>query len=255
VRLIFIDEAGLSNPEQEPFLVVGAVIVHADQKLIAVQRHLDRLVRHHIPREYQDDFVFHATHIFNGGGKVFKRAEKDDPNPEWPLERRLKIATDLAAIPAKFQLPVTFGFVNRAEWPRAFTLPDGFKQRDKEAWCHASGFLVCAIQVDLWMRSNANDEICLLVVEDNDNSRRVLREAQRHHQGKNLPGLPKEARRIFPLRKIKQDPLFEPKRKSSVLQVADFCTYVFKRILMNPSDERYAPFYDAFRRQVILSSW
>jgi hypothetical protein len=66
VRLIFIDEAGLSNPEQEPFLVVGAVIVHADQKLIAVQRHLDRLVRHHIPREYQDDFVFHATPLVSG---------------------------------------------------------------------------------------------------------------------------------------------------------------------------------------------
>src|SRR5438874_380349 len=44
VRLVFLDEAGTSNPEHEPYLVVAAVIVDADKKLIAVQAHLDSLV-------------------------------------------------------------------------------------------------------------------------------------------------------------------------------------------------------------------
>jgi hypothetical protein len=86
VRLVFLDEAGTSNPEHEPYLVVAAVIVDADKKLIAAQKYLDELVTRHIPLRHQDGFVFHATHIFNGGGKIFKRGSRNDQNPEWPLE-------------------------------------------------------------------------------------------------------------------------------------------------------------------------
>jgi 2'-5' RNA ligase len=74
VRLVYADEAGLANPKHEPHLVVASVIVDADRKLIAVQRHLDRLVERHIPPEHQSDFVFHATELFNGGGKVLQKS-------------------------------------------------------------------------------------------------------------------------------------------------------------------------------------
>jgi hypothetical protein len=62
--------------------------------------------------EYQDNFVFHASHLFNGGGRVFAR-----DNPDWPLQKRLLIADELAAIPAKFRLPLAMTFVERAKFP------------------------------------------------------------------------------------------------------------------------------------------
>ena len=72
VRLVYVDEAGISNPKQEPFLVVAAVIVDGDRQLRGVMRQLDKIVDRHIPQGHQTDFVFHATELFNGGGKVFK---------------------------------------------------------------------------------------------------------------------------------------------------------------------------------------
>lgn len=95
LRLVYIDEAGISNPKQEPFLVVAGVIVHADQKLNAIERHLEHILERHIPARQRDGFVFHATELFNGGGKVFRRQKSDVIGPvEWPLERRLKIVTN-----------------------------------------------------------------------------------------------------------------------------------------------------------------
>src|SRR5436190_43243 len=107
VYLAYIDEAGISNPQHEPFLVVAGVIVHADKKQLAVSRHLDRLVRRFIPPDKQDGFVFHATEIFGGVGKLFNRED-------WPLPKRLEIADALAAIPASFGLPIVYGAVERA---------------------------------------------------------------------------------------------------------------------------------------------
>jgi hypothetical protein len=163
----------------------------------------------------------------------------------------LQIAADLAAIPGKFDLPIVFGAVDRGKWPQQFPLPEGIQPKERDALCHACGFYSCAIKIEQWMRRNTRDEVCLLVIEDNHNSRFILREAQRHFQGKH-PGTSNPPGQPFPLGTIKQDPLFEPKQKSSLLQVADFCAYVLKRMFMNPTDPRYAPFYLAIGKQVDL---
>ena len=66
-------------------------------------------MRRHIPAEHHDGFVFSAKHLFNGDNKVFKR---DDP--DWPLERRLKIADEIASTATKFALPIALGWVERS---------------------------------------------------------------------------------------------------------------------------------------------
>jgi hypothetical protein len=43
---------------------------------------------------------------------------------EWPLERRLKVANDLAAVPKKFRLPLAFGWVPRAKFPYYTPFPN-----------------------------------------------------------------------------------------------------------------------------------
>jgi hypothetical protein len=177
--------------------------------------------------------------------RSFKRADRDDPNPEWPLSRRLEIARDLAAIPEKFKLPIALGWVERDAWPQTFEIPEDTKPHEKLAWCHVGAYMCCALQVDNWMRKNTNNEVCLMIVEDNDNSRALIRNNHRYHQDRTKI-LDESVRRSFPFRTIKQDPLFEPKSKSSPLQIADFCAYVWKQMLMNSTD----PLYGQFRKQV-----
>jgi hypothetical protein len=244
MRLVYVDEAGIGNPAHEPFLVVAAVLVHADNTLTAVERHLDRLVERHIPEPLRDGFVFHATEIFNGG-KVLKREE-------WPIERRLAIARDLAAIPKKFGLNIAIGFVERATFPQMFDFGTEFTKGEQAVAAHVTAFVQCSIFVERWMRRHAPQEVCMMIVEDNDQARSTIRELQSAYQ-KSQAFDPEDARSqlYLPFRKIKEDPLFQRKRKSSVLQVADFCAYVSKRVVMN--DDHYWEYYQAFKEKIVLA--
>ena len=81
--------------------------------------------------------------------------------------------------------------------------------------------------------------------------RNFITDVQRFHQSKKFAEtMDEETRKHFPLRKIKEDPLFQPKRQSHPLIFADFCAYVWKRVLMG--DTRYDRFFNPFRKQVIF---
>lgn len=240
VRLVYMDEAGIS--QHEPFTVVSAVIVHGDSALNAVENHLDRLVERHIPSHQREGFIFQAKHLFGGVPGAEKPFGRD--NPEWTLERRLGIARDLAAIPAKFKLPVAYGWVKKADFPSTFELPVGTPIKELLTAGHVCSFMSCAMMVEHWMRYNARDENCLLVVENNDQAKKMINDVQVYHQNRQIGAmLDDEARKHFPLKKIKETPLFQDKRPRSALQVADFCAYVFKRFLMN--DKRYSSYVEA----------
>jgi hypothetical protein len=171
VRLVYVDEAGISDKKQEPFLVVAAVIVDADKQLVALERHLDKIVSRHIPQEHQETFVFHASHLFNEGGKVFVR-----DNPDWPLQKRLAIADELAAIPARFRLPLTMTWIERANLKSDEEYRSIHTDAQKTLAAHVAAFIACSAQVEQWMRRKTNGEICMMIVEDNDNARRFIRQ-------------------------------------------------------------------------------
>jgi hypothetical protein len=219
VRLVYIDEAGISNPAQEPFLVVAGHIVHADHTLNGVENQLERIVERYIPVEYRQEYVLSAKHLFNGGDKVFDRRK-------WPLESRLKIADEIMGMPRKFSLPIALGFVERASFPRTFELPEGMPEKEKTIAAHVSAFMTCAMVVEHWMRERTKNENCLLIVENNDQAKKMMADVQRHHQNRWLAVDEKESRH-FPLRKIREDPLFQPKRPTSALILADFITKKF----------------------------
>jgi len=66
VRLIYMDEAGVGDPQAEPILVVGAALVNADRHAKHLEEALRRVREKHCPGAPKN-FVFHATHIFSGG--------------------------------------------------------------------------------------------------------------------------------------------------------------------------------------------
>jgi hypothetical protein len=245
VRLVYVDEAGLSNAAQEPFLTVGGVIVRADDGLIPLEKALDALVEAWIPPEHQDGFVFHAKDLFNGGGKVFHR---DDPR--WPLSRRLELADELAALPARHSLTLTLGVVFKAEHPK----PEGRSAREWLTFLHGLAFLSGAIVAESWLRAECPGEVCMILAEDNDQARSMIRDLIRMNQDpKGISAFSDKYAHLFPLTRIKEDPLFQPKRSSSVLQLADFWAYVAKKRFMK--DPRYARFIEPMWPQVAPAVW
>jgi hypothetical protein len=49
VRLTDFDDAGLFNKKQEPFIVIGGYIVHADCQLEALERAIRKVAADYIP--------------------------------------------------------------------------------------------------------------------------------------------------------------------------------------------------------------
>jgi hypothetical protein len=240
VRLVYMDEAGISV--NEPWTVVSGIIVDADRQLVAIERRLNALVEKWISDEHRENFVFHAADLFNGGGPVFDRRSVE-------LSKRLQIADDLARIPLQFDLPLAFGMRRRANPPEPPEFFAAMSEEERRAFPHVMAFVTCSMHIDHWMRQQASNEICLLIVEDNQEVRSVLRQTQKNLQsGAWVGNLDLRHSAHFPFRKIKEDPLFQPKRSSSVLQIADFCAYVYKRILT--SDARYERFFDPMRHQI-----
>ena len=244
MRLVYSDETGISRPDQEKFCVVSSAIVHPDRDLVAIERHIQKLVAKHIPEEHHDGFSFHAKEIFHGG-KIIKRND-----PEWPAERRFAIADDLAAIPRKFNLPLAFGWIDYSTFPQTFELPPGTSPNEVILAAHVSAYMTSAMLVEHWMRQNAPNEVCMMIVEDNDRARKLILDTHRYHQDKTIEKiLAPEARVHFPFRKIKEDPVFQPKKSSSPLQIVDFCAYVFRRFLMQ--DRHNDRFAEPLWQQVI----
>jgi hypothetical protein len=158
MRLAYLDEAGISNPAHEPYLVVAGVLIEADRDWRKIAAHLRKVAIKHLPREDVEGFVFHATDIFHGSG-YFDRAK-------WPNEKRRKILADLSAIPSLFDLPIVAGYMPR-QIARNFYLN---KQPTLRAstianLIHAEALIRAAVSIDKWLRKVAPDEVAMLVVE------------------------------------------------------------------------------------------
>jgi Protein of unknown function (DUF3800) len=238
VRLVYMDEAGISKASEEPFVVVAGVVVHADTKLNGVEAALEGILRRNIPERLRDGFVFSAKEVFNGGKTLQRMKDQDFIGPhEWPLQRRLAIAEEIVDLPRKFQLPIAIGFVERATVREDLDLPD-VPESEITLAAHVSAFMSCAIMTEHWMRTATTNENCMLVVENNEDAKKMIGEVQRYHQDKRIEAILDDVtRRHFPLRKIKEDPAFQPKKQNHPLILADFCAYLFKKYLMK--DERY----------------
>lgn len=260
VRLVYLDEAGLSRSSEEPFLVVAGAIVHADHKLTAIERHLDIIASRNIRRGLLDDgFVFHAHELFNGRGKVFNQQKADFIGPiEWPRERRWSLADDLAKIPAKFDLPIAVSFIDKEDFAHNYGVINPQSAAETIVLQHTLAFVQTSMMIEQWMRANTSNEVCILIAEDNDNARRMIRGAQNFYQDPKKVatlrdyGTPEVAMHL-PFRKIKEDPLFQPKKRSHPMIISDFCAYVLKKVLMG--DEKYNRFFAPWRKNLTSFDW
>jgi hypothetical protein len=251
VRLIYVDEAGISNLTQEPFLVVAGVVVDADRQFKLVEAHLDELVDKHISKESHDGFAFHAMEIFHGTRRFDRNI--------WPFEKRLEILDDLAAIPRKFDLPVCYGITNRVILPK--NLPDA-SPTHLAGVAHANALFKCALQAELILRATAEKEVGMLIAEDRDQVRKMLKSSYALLRGRVTDEYKAAVDfdsvrvgafgKLIPLERIVETIHFAQKSESSLLQVADLCAFAIKRDLMKSSHSDRL--YNAIRDQIIFRS-
>jgi hypothetical protein len=246
-RFVYLDESGVSNKKQEPWLVVAGVIVHGDHQLNKLYDEIEAVVKQHIPKDKQQEIVIHAADVYGGFGKHFDKRK----NPEWKdAEKRHAILHDLAKIPKKVGLQVTTGWVERASFPKVATpQPEDLIEPRATLVAHVTAYISCLIEVDHWMRQNAKSENCLVIVEDNKDARALIRETHISHQSKALAAqLTPEQRQYFPFERIREDPAFQNKKPVHPLVLADFVAFVMKRFLMK--DDWIKPFFAPWRKNL-----
>lgn len=133
VRLVYLDESGISV--HEPILVVAGVFIHADTQWVPVGRHVSSLVEKYVPAHQREGFIFHASQMYHGSGPVFDRNK-------YPVEKSREALHELLAIPAKFGLPVSFGFLDKRDQHDPLTTKA--ERRESASLNHGLVFTLCA---------------------------------------------------------------------------------------------------------------
>jgi hypothetical protein len=80
VRLVYLDEAGISNPAHEPWLVVAGIVINADKQFKLIESYLDELVKKHIPQEKRPDSHFMRWSFFTATRasiEIFGHSKRD----------------------------------------------------------------------------------------------------------------------------------------------------------------------------------
>ena len=234
MRIVYLDESGTSRGARAT--VVAGGMIDADNQLIAVEEHMERLVERYIPEDDRGDFFFHATNIWSAT-KYFKDRDL------WPLERRLEILHDLVEIPQKLDIPVVFGHCPRDE---RITVPSDFTMDEKhrDVVVHSIAFFECAKVVEKLMREFWPDEVALLIAEDRPEVRDTVRYVHSWMRSGKALGH-RDAGEYLPLSHIRDTVHWAGKRQSRHLQLADICAFVIRGHL--DEHPRNPPLYSKLR--------
>lgn len=243
VRKVYLDESGIGDATNEPVAVVSAVIVPVDRTTRLVRQYLTDMVAQHIPEQLQPGFRFHAMDLFQGGSL----------REHIPRERRYEILEELCSIPERFGLPITFGYCDRAgveDSLRKISPTQALKtltqeRRESAAYVHAMAAYNCVMQVEIFMRFDAEpDEYAQLIFEDNSGSRSVIKRLLELMKQRRLMLEMNESLNLLdapalPIIRIDEEHFFATKKESLLLQLADTCAYILRRKLANKECERF----------------
>jgi hypothetical protein len=250
VRVTFLDEAGVSNPKEEPFQVVAGIMVDPDRHYGALDARLRDLAEECFPPKRSDvlaqvrslghPFIFHAKDVWHGSG-VFPR--KDTVN--WPRAKRLKIFEALSKNPEKFSLNIVWAAVDR----QAFLASDDAKSlrhKDREGCLHAFAYFHTLRKIDSWMIENAPREYTSLYAEDRREVKSYIELVHTMCVDRSVDET--AHRNAFSSTHIMEPVAFVPKHRAAVLQVADHCAFIIKRKLQGCKD--IGPYFENIRPMI-----
>lgn len=171
VRIAYLDEAGIGDPAQEPFVVVAGIVLHGDKQWRLLEERLADMIERHIKPDRREGAYFHAKDIYHGT-KAFHR-------DVYTKDERFAMLDELVSLPRELGFPIVHAAVPRAEVHRDH--PTFSKQQVVEH-AHTMAFTVCLMQVEKFMRewpSVEGGEVCSIVVEDHKDMRKALKQVSR----------------------------------------------------------------------------
>jgi len=240
VRIAYLDEAGISNPAHEPYLVVAGIILHADEHWRPIEEHMRAIGQRYLPDQPKP--LFHAKDIFHGIG-AFDRQK-------WPRERRWELLLELCEIPKKFEIPVVFSWHHRERHRQEIlkTTPNATVEHTHLV-THADVFVKAAMAIEGWMRLGPNrSESVMIIAEDTPKVKQGIKAIHAGYTDRfKTVGL--ENMKLFHSNHIVDTVHFAGKRDSMPLQIADACAFMIKRHLMEKEDS--VNFFAAMRPQIV----
>ncbi len=158
----------------------------------------------------------------------------------WTRDRRMMVLRDLARIPSKLDLPIVHEYYARTQFDDARN-KDGSRPSEYEisVATHSSAFAGCELRIDEYMMACFPTEVAQLVAENNDQSKRMIRDVHQAFRNPHLnPGIIPNNR--LPLKHIRGSIHFADKNEFAPLQIADLCAFIIRgRMNKNPRHEPY----------------
>jgi hypothetical protein len=232
VRIAYFDEAGTASETQEPFTVVGGVLLQGDTQWHPLEVHLQKLIGSYVPKELQPNFVFHGTHLFSDHPKFRQLI---------PAESRFQLLRELLGVIVKFDLPVSYGAVTRSILTKA--LPQ-WKQKRRTSFGHQLAFTLCAMGFQGWFNREASDEVAICVADRIEQTQLSLKQDFAFLRTRGLPASP-----LLTLFNFVDALHFAASEESFGLQLADVVSFVIKRHLMGKADSD--EFYTLIEKQIV----
>ena len=247
MRMVYLDELGTGDPKREPFVIVAAVIVHADKQWKAIGKYLADLAEAVVPPEKKRVFkAFHANELYSGG-RIFER-KPGQHGVWWP------VLENLLSVPRKFDLPISFGFTKRAWFEPGSDHHDALiaAKIPPIAGAQMAAFTMATVGVEHWMKRMAGaDEVAQMVMENNPHAQKFISETHRVIANPKLRValLKPREREVVDISRIMSPIYFQDKIDSSVLQIADACAWAIRRRISRERDSER--FYTPVRGQFI----
>jgi hypothetical protein len=146
---------------------VAGVIVHGDKQWRRVEAHLEQMAETYATGNRRHDFYFHAYELLSGTRRFHKSV--------WPLATRLQILDELVAIPRIFDLPIFHCSIDRVS--ASVYIEERCGTVAFERAVHAYAQFFCSLQIEVYLKTITPDEVALLIAEDREQVRKMLRHA------------------------------------------------------------------------------
>ncbi|MBS0422790.1 MAG: DUF3800 domain-containing protein [Proteobacteria bacterium] len=159
MRIIYMDEAGTSGSPTDPVAVIVGVIVHEKTQWVHA-RNLVRRVRFLVPAALRNNFIFHATDIWNS----------HELRESMSVAEREAVMDYMLSIPRAVGLSVAYGVVIKSRSMGAPNMPFNKTQQ-----AHLVAFIGCVEAMEEFMAKIAfPGENARIIAEDVPDMRQTL---------------------------------------------------------------------------------
>jgi hypothetical protein len=237
MHVAYLDEAGIGSVDHEPVVVAG-VIIHAAAQWKTAERRLKEIADKYILDADRKDFVaFHAKDIWHESPKF--------PRDRYNGETRENILQELCSLIGDLDLTVVFGALEKKDLSDSEPYKN-LNRHDLAIMLQAMASTMCTLAIETYMRTHhAVDELVMIVYENNDNAKALVRALHNLLRGPQDPlaGSIQEAAewaQVTPLKRVIDTAHFANKEDASILQLADLCAFILRRRIMGKTDcERF----------------